>query len=165
MYTFQPMTPVYALDISRWHYPEPYGVYSYRTMPTDEVIAYMCDPAQRFYAVLEDGNLIAFRSYGPDGQVPGGDYDENHLDTGGGMRPDLTGQGKGLDVIGAGLDFATKQFGASRFRVTIAGFNQRAQKACQRLGFTTVQEFSRQSDGKPFVVMTLERKKEPNATL
>lgn len=157
MYSFQPMTPEYALEISRWRYPEPYAVYDYRTMPTDEVIAYMCDPAQRFYAVLEDGELIAFRSYGPDGQVPGGDYDNKHLDTGGGMRPNLTGQGKGPGVIAAGLDFATEQFGATRFRVTIAAFNQRAQKACEGLGFTVVQDFRRPSDGKPFVVMTLQR--------
>jgi len=45
-----------------------------------------------------------------DGQVPGGMYDDSALDTGGGLRPDLTSQGKGREAIQTGLDFGRQQF-------------------------------------------------------
>jgi hypothetical protein len=37
-------------------------------------------------------------------------YDDSALDTGGGLRPDLTGQGKGREAIQTGLDFGRQQF-------------------------------------------------------
>ena len=54
---------------------------------------------------LQATSSSASGSFGPDGRVPGWDYDETALDTGGGLRPSLTGQGLGRAVISAGLDF------------------------------------------------------------
>lgn len=59
---------------------------------------------------------MAFRSFGEDGRVNGGDYDDSFLDTGGGLRPDLTGQGLGPEMIAEGLAFGRMTFGVWRFR-------------------------------------------------
>jgi ribosomal-protein-alanine N-acetyltransferase len=59
----------------------------------------LVDPEVGYHAVMAVDRLIGFRSFGPDGQVPGREYDDCALDTGGGLRPDLTGQGLGRMVI------------------------------------------------------------------
>src|SRR5215216_1643676 len=124
---FRPMDSAAAERISRWQYPQPYAVYSLPDNNADSHIQYMSDPANSYYAVATaDDDLIAFRSFGLDGQVPGGDYHADALDTGGGLRPDLTGQGIGLPVLLAGLAFGRQIYAPSAFRVTVAAFNQRA---------------------------------------
>src|SRR3984957_21133539 len=95
------MTAGYAADILSWRYPAPYDYYDV----TDGDLGYYLDPATGFFAVLADGEFIGFRSFGPDGQVPGGTYDDSALDTGGGLRPELIGLGRGLgrQAIATGL--------------------------------------------------------------
>ena len=88
--------------------------------------------------------------------MAGGDYAEDYLDTGGGLRPDLTGQGLGAEVILKGLEFGRLTFGTSRFRTTVADFNQRAQKVCEKIGFEHRQSFARSGDGQPFLIFTIE---------
>jgi len=95
----------------------------------------LADPASGFFALIDEGELTGFRSFGADGQVPGGEYDDSALDTGGGLQPDLTGKGLGRAAIQAGLDFGRRQFAPAAFRVTIASFNVRAQRVVQALGF------------------------------
>ena len=63
-----PMTARYAADILAWRYPPPYDCYNV----TGGDPGYYLDPANRFFAVLSGGEFIGFRSFGPDGQVPGG---------------------------------------------------------------------------------------------
>ena len=46
------------------------------TADPDELL----DPALGFHAVLAGEELIGFRSFGPDGRVPGWDYDDAALD-------------------------------------------------------------------------------------
>jgi RimJ/RimL family protein N-acetyltransferase len=91
-----------------------------------------------------------------DAQVPGGDYGEDALDVGCGIRPDLTGQRLGPTVIQTALDFGRRQWHPSRFRATIAAFNERAQKAARRVGFEQVSTFERSSDGLPFIIFERE---------
>jgi RimJ/RimL family protein N-acetyltransferase len=111
------------------------------------------------------GTLVGFRSFGPDGQVPGWDYDESALDTGGGMRPELTGQGLGRVVISAGLAFGRARFAPPAFRVTIASFNTRALRAVQALGFERVGTFNATRGARNFhvLVRTEHRKREDAA--
>ena len=66
------------------------------------------------------GGLAAFRSFGPDGQVPGGTYDDSALDTGGGLQPDLVGQGLGHEAVAAGLAWGRARYAPAAFRVTVA---------------------------------------------
>jgi len=146
------------MEIAGWRYDCPYDVYGYAEGEVEEVVEYLSDKKNCIYAVLHEDELIGFRSFGPDGRVPGGHYDEAHLDTGGGIRPDLTGKGLGSTIIMEGLRFGRRQFGINRFRVTIADFNARAKKACEKIGFQASNQFHRSSDGKPFTSFTLEIK-------
>ena len=144
-----PLTRAYAEDLATWAYDPPYDVYDMAGADPDDLL----DPALGFHAVLAGDELIGFRSFGPDGQVPGWAYDDTALDTGGGLRPSLTGQGLGRSVIAAGLDFGRAQFAPAAFRVTVAGFNARARRTVESLGFVHVGSFAASRDGRPFDVL------------
>jgi RimJ/RimL family protein N-acetyltransferase len=145
-----PMTAEYAADILSWRYPAPYDYYN--VVGGDP--GYYLDPANEVYAVLSGGELIGFRSFGPDGRVPGGAYDDSALDTGGGLRPALTGRGLGRSVIAAGLEFGRQRFTPEAFRVTVASFNTRALRVVTSLGFQPVSSFAATTDGRRFEILT-----------
>ena len=154
--SFEPMTAECAAKIASWRYPPPYAVYGYADEDAAPTVRYLTLSENQFYAVRRAGELVAFRSFGPDGRVAGGDYDEAYLDTGGGLRPDLTGRGYGAETIEAGLAFGRSTFGERRFRVTVADFTQRAQKVCRGIGFKPTHRFDRTPDGAPFTIFTIE---------
>lgn len=141
------MTPAYAAEIVSWHYPPPYDFYD---MTCDA--AFVTDPVNGYWALVDEDALIGFRSFGADGQVPGGDYDGSALDTGGGLRPDLTGRGLGGTAITAGLAFGREQFAPAAFRMTVATFNLRAQRVVTALGFRNVETFPAARDGRSFEI-------------
>jgi ribosomal-protein-alanine N-acetyltransferase len=146
-----PLTRVQAQDLATWRYDPPYDVYDLAGADPEELL----DPALGFHAVLAGERLIGFRSFGPDGQVPGWDYDAAALDTGGGLRPSLTGQGVGLGraVIAAGLHFGRTTYAPAAFRVTVASFNARARRTVESLGFEQVGSFAALRDGRRFDVL------------
>jgi ribosomal-protein-alanine N-acetyltransferase len=144
-----PLTRAHAEDLATWRYDPPYDVYDMTGADPDDLL----DPELGFQAVLAGDRLIGFRSFGPDGRVPGWDYDESALDTGGGLRPSLTGQGLGRAVIAAGLDFGRSRFAPAAFRVTVASFNTRARRTVESLGFEVVGSFAARHDGRPFDVL------------
>jgi len=113
----------------------------------------LASPGSGFFAVTDAAELIAFRSFGADGQVPGGHYDDSALDTGGGLRPDLTGHGLGREAIRTGLDFGQRLFNPAAFRVTIATFNIRAQRVVTTLGFRRVGSFRALADGRSYEIL------------
>ena len=127
------MTQAYAAQIVTWRYPAPYDCYDM----TSASEAFLTSQESGFYALVDGGELIGFRSFGEDGQVPGGTYDASALDTGGGLRPDLTGKGLGREAIGAGLEFGRQEFAPAAFRVTVASFNERALRVVRSVGLTT----------------------------
>ncbi len=143
------MTAAYAAEIVTWRYPAPYDCYDM----TDVDPGFLASPGSGFFALTGETGLTGFRSFGPDGQVPGGVHDGSALDTGGGLRPDLTGKGKGREAIRAGLDFGQQQFGPPAFRVTIAAFNIRAQRVVVALGFRTVGGFRASTDGRSYEML------------
>jgi [ribosomal protein S18]-alanine N-acetyltransferase len=152
--TFMPMDETRAREIATWSYDGPYSLYNMGGDDVEADVAYFTDPANAYYAVTdEQGTLAAYRCFGEDAQVHGGDYQEDALDTGGGLRPDLTGRGLGLQVIEAGLEFGQQRFAPRAFRVTVAAFNERALRVCERAGFQRVQQFRRLDDGREFVVL------------
>ena len=116
-----PLTRAHAEDLATWRYDAPYDVYDLVGADPDELL----HPALGFHAVLAGERLIGFRSFGPDGQVPGWDYDDAALDTGGGLRPSLTGQGLGRAVIGAGLEFGRATYAPPAFRVALPRLRRR----------------------------------------
>ncbi len=148
--TFHPMNEATARRIAAWRYDASYSMYD----PSEDDIAHFIDPANAYFAITDEhGTLIAYRCFGADAQVPGGDYRADALDPGGGMRPDLTGRGMGLTLMKAGLDFGQALFAPRAFRVTVAGWNGRALRVCEKAGFQPVQHFVHARDGRPFVVL------------
>ena len=61
--------------------------------------------------------------------------DDEALDVGAGLRPELTGQGHGAAFLGAILEFGRRHFATRGFRATIASWNERALRMAERAGF------------------------------
>jgi [ribosomal protein S18]-alanine N-acetyltransferase len=144
-----PMTQAQAAEILTWRYPAPYDCYDM----TSASEAFLTSQESGFYALVNDGELIGFRSFGEDGQVPGGTYDGSALDTGGGLRPDMTGQGLGREAIGTGLDFGRREFAPAALRVTVASFNERALRVVRSLGFVSTGSFEALADARSYDVL------------
>jgi ribosomal-protein-alanine N-acetyltransferase len=144
-----PMTAAHAAEIVTWQYPAPYDRYDMTGVDP----AVLASPGSGFFAVTDAAGLVGFRSFGADGQVPGGDYDDSALDTGGGLRPDLTGHGLGRAAVRAGLDFGQRRFSPAAFRVTIAAFNIRAQRVVTSLGFRRVGSFRALAGGGSYEIL------------
>lgn len=143
------MTEEYAADIATWRYPAPYDCYDV----VDVEPVFFLDPGNGFFALVsEEDGLIGFRSFGADGRVPGGIYDDSALDTGGGLRPSLTGQGLGRTAIETRLEFG-RRFAPSAFRMTVASFNTRALRVVTSLGFYPVSNFAATTDGRSFQIL------------
>jgi ribosomal-protein-alanine N-acetyltransferase len=150
--TFSPMDRISALEIVQWRYPPPYDLYN--LSEDEETIAYALDPANSLFAMRDaNAQMVGFCSFGVDGQVPGGDYSQGALDIGMGIHPQLTGQGNGVAYAQQVLAYARQAYASVRFRVTIAVFNQRAQRVWTRCGFHPVQRFQNPDSNREFVVM------------
>jgi RimJ/RimL family protein N-acetyltransferase len=154
--TFTPITVDHIRQFVFWQYEPPYDVYNEDPAQMEAIVDYYLDPQFQCRAMLDKmGEMVGLCSFGADGQVPGGDYSREALDIGLAIRPDLTGQGRGSGFIEAVLDFGRRQYYPPAFRVTIAEFNERAQRVWQKAGFNEVQRFGRESDGLPFIIFVL----------
>ncbi|CAA9587940.1 MAG: hypothetical protein AVDCRST_MAG88-4296 [uncultured Thermomicrobiales bacterium] len=156
-FVFAPMTEPDARAVAAWRYEGPYALYNADPARLDETLRALLAPRNHYYAVrtTEDG-LVGTFCFGPDAQVPGGDYDDlDALDIGLGLRPELTGRGLGEAFLLAGLAFAREQFvpAPTRFRLTVATFNRRAIRVYEHAGFRPTHRFVRPSDGHEFLQM------------
>ena len=153
--TFHPMDETAARAIVTWRYEAPYDVYNLGAGDIDQEVRCFLDPANGYHTILDtDGRLVAYCCFGPDARVPGGDYDNPALDIGLGVRPDLTGQGLGRAFVRAVQRFVRQELAPAALRVTVAEFNERAQRVWLAAGFRQVQQFARAPDGMPFVILT-----------
>lgn len=144
------LTAAHAAQIGAWRYEPPYDCYDMTGVDP----AFIASTESGFFAlVADDDELIGFRSFGADGQVPGGQYDAAALDTGGGLRPDLTGKGLGRLAISTGLEFGRQRFAPAAFRVTVATFNIRALRVVESLGFSAVADFQATTDGRGYRIL------------
>jgi RimJ/RimL family protein N-acetyltransferase len=150
---FQPIDEAAIRTILIWRYERPYHIYNLSLHPDDPYVSamemdYFLTPAFAFQAIFDEetAEQVAFCSFGSDGQVTGGDYREEALDIGMGVRPDLTGKGLGAFFATAVIAFAIQTFQPPKLRVTIASFNQRAMRVWQKNGFHPVQTFENPSN-------------------
>lgn len=158
-YTIEELTAAQIRELLSWRYDGPYALYNAQDEDEATAVAFYRDPANGYFAILaEDGEFLGFCNFGADARVPGGDYAAPALDIGMGMRPDLTGRGRGSAYAGAVFDFAAAKYPDQEQRVTIAEFNQRAQRLCRGFGFAVLETFARPADGRPFVIMTRDRR-------
>src|SRR5687767_4529764 len=120
MLEVQPLSPADAEVISRWRYTGPYAFYNRPSGRETESVSYMLNPRNGFHAVRGVSGLAGFCSFGVDGRVRGGTYDDNALDVGAGMDPDLVGNGQGHAFLTVVVEYATLELRASRLRATVA---------------------------------------------
>ena len=152
--TFRPLDESSAATILDWKYEPPYHIYNLASPEPEDTLHYLLDPQNAFYATYDQQDrLEAFCSFGPDGQVTGGDYSLPALDIGLGVRPDLTGQGHGDEYVKAVIDFANATYAPERLRVTIATFNRRARRVWEKAGFQEVQKFTGGWENTDFVIL------------
>lgn len=154
--TIRPLNAEDARAIASWGYEPPYSFYNL----SQEEIPGLLHPGNRYFTVQdESGRLIGYCTYGTEAQVPGGEYhlaEPVVLDVGIGMHPGMVGRGLGKAFVAAILQFAVEAFKPDRFRVSIAGFNQRSQRTFLNLGFHQTHSFSRQGDGMAFIQLERE---------
>ena len=146
-----------ARAIAGWSYAAPYELYNPDPDGVEQEVRAFLDPQNAYHTIIDDQDgLVAFCCFGPDAQVPGGDYSAAGIDIGLGVRPDLTGQGRGDTYVKAVLDFAARTVAPVTIRVTVAEFNKRALRVWEKAGLWPVQTFGRRSDGKAFVMLARE---------
>ena len=148
----KPMTKEYARQISRWKYD---GVYSFYDHDEDSITE--CMNGTYYACTGEDGELIGYFCYGKAAQIPTVEknvYDDEYLDIGLGLRPDVCGKGLGYSFMNKGLDYAQQVFGTKHFRLSVAVFNERAIKLYKKVGFCTECEVTNSYSMKKFIIMT-----------
>lgn len=124
------MTEDDAREIAGWHYEEPYSVYN-----ADDAARLLSPDYEYYAAVGDEGELVGYCCFGEDARVAGLDEKPGMLDVGGGLRPDLTGVGLGGPFLREVCRFGGELHDPTHFRVTVAGFNRRAQLVASALGF------------------------------
>jgi ribosomal-protein-alanine N-acetyltransferase len=126
-YALTPLSADQGAAMARWRYPGPWAVYD-STGPID--------PAEGFSAVVDgDGEVVGFACFGVEARVPGFAETPGVLDVGVGMRPDLTGQGRGREFAQAVLDHGPAVTGLARLRAVVQDWNTRSRRLLENLGF------------------------------
>jgi len=132
------MTEAYAKEIITWRYAKPYDVYCMKD-------AY--DELMKRYQVVYKDELIGFFCTGRDAQVPPYGYNEDFLDFGIGLKPELCGNGYGELFMREIIEYIDIPL-----RLTVLAWNERARKLYLKLGFKDVDQFYRGE--RLFVIMT-----------
>ena len=131
-----------AKKISEWIYEKPYEIYNIEGKQSciDEFVNDL------YFSFLdEDDEILGYFCLGKAAQVPEGNklgiYDEECVDIGLGLRPDMCGKGLGSRFLIEAIEFATNQLSAKKFRLTVASFNKRAIGMYKKIGFKKINSF------------------------
>lgn len=168
---FAPMTLPEAREIADvWRYPEPYSFYDADADPED--YAELIDPEQWpevFLAAHDsDGGLVGFVTGErlDDAEVDGADAvpDDDAAASEGagseialGLRPDLTGGGRGLPFLRAGLERLSAAGLPGPVVLEVAAFNRRAVTVYERAGFRVLAEHDQETNGGVFPFLRMQR--------
>lgn len=148
-YLFRQMDAADAHEISSWRYEPPYDFYDATADPSD--LAELLDPERRegvYFSALEEGHLVGFFQF---------EREDDTVDVGLGLRPDLTGTGLGVEFVQAGLEFARGRFSPGRFTLSVATFNKRAISVYERAGFRRGEIFTHETNGEEYEFLRMER--------
>lgn len=150
--TIAPMRQPEAIEIAdRWKYPGEYAFYDMTADPEDyEEIVTPEKRGDRYFSVFSGNELTGFfcvEREGPD------------IEIGLGLRPGLTGQGRGKAFLEEILRFVRENYSFEKIKLDVVSFNQRAIKVYERAGFlkTGTAKVSTNGGVYDFVLMELER--------
>ena len=145
------MVAGYARFISTWTYDGIYSLYNHSKDFANE-----CMDGNHFVFTGKDGELLGYFCFGTEARIPTTEsnvYDDDFLDMGLHIKPDLCGKKLGILFINACLEFAQEKYGTSRFRATVASFNERAKMLCTKAGFCVEREVTHFAIKNKFTIM------------
>ena len=117
--TIRPASPQALEAIVSARYGPPYEFYDGDGEP-------VLNPERYYEALDEQGSFVGHFYF---------EEKEGAVEIGLGLRPELTGQGLGLDFVIAGVKFARRRWSSRRIVLSVAAFNERAIKVYERAGF------------------------------
>ncbi|MQR95942.1 GNAT family N-acetyltransferase [Fictibacillus phosphorivorans] len=149
-YLYQVMTQEQAEEIAfQWHYDEEYSFYNMEADPED--LAEFINQETRgnsVFSVFNNNELIGFLSVSK--------ADERTYDIGLGIRPDLTGKGKGFEFLKSVIEFVKREYEPRKLTLSVATFNQRAIKVYKKIGFQENKTFMQATNGGEFEFIKME---------
>ncbi|RDI47842.1 GNAT family N-acetyltransferase [Falsibacillus pallidus] len=137
------MSHAIADEILNWRYEPPYDIYN--NEKSEEAFKEFLGGS--YQGVINDeSTIIGFFCAGKAAQVPKGHeyhvYPDGYIDIGLGMKPALTGKGRGSEFLAFILEQTTLESGNKPFRLTVASFNERAIHLYGKFGFRQQQKFA-----------------------
>ncbi|PSL41012.1 ribosomal-protein-alanine N-acetyltransferase [Planomicrobium soli] len=140
-YAFYPMTQEIAEEIAyQWHYDTEYSFYDMEADQED--LQEFVNPVIRgnsYFMVIQNNETIGFYCFH---QIT-----EKTIDMGLGMKPDLTGNGSGVEFLEAGMAFLKSRFLPEKVTLSVATFNKRAIKVYKKIGFEENGTFIQATNG------------------
>lgn len=114
-----------------WHYDGQYSFYDMKNDQEDynEIITPELRSDHYFQVLNENGQLTAFFCLDPIEKEP------SQVEVGLGMAPELTGHGRGITLMKIIQDFVEQKQQYKKIILSVAEFNQRAQKVYQKAGY------------------------------
>lgn len=149
-YLFRQMDDADANEVAGWRYEPPYDFYD--STADQEDLAELLNPRCRegvYFSVLdEEESVVGFFQF---------EREDDTVDVGLGLRPDLTGKGLGLDFFLSGIEFARERFAPGRFTLAVATFNGRAIWVYERAGFRRGNVYTHHTNGGAFQFLAMAR--------
>ena len=145
------MTKEHARIISKWTYNDIYSFYNHCEEFVDE-----CMDGMHFVFTSSKGELLGYLCFGKEARIPTVEkniYDDDFLDIGLHIRPDLTGKKLGSSFLDACLEYARENYNSNRVRATIASFNERALNLCKSAGFYSDREVTHSTLKNKFTIV------------
>lgn len=150
--TIEQMKQSDALEIAdHWKYDGEYAFYNMTEDPEDyEEIVTPEKRDDRYFSVFDGSGLMGFFCVEQEGA---------DIALGLGLRPDLTGCGKGSAFLAEILDFVREKYDFENIHMDVASFNQRAIKVYERAGFVKTGTAKLPTNGGIYDFTHMERKR------
>ena len=150
--TIKKMEQSEALEIAdRWKYDGEYAFYNMTADPEDyEEIVTAEERGDRYFSVFDGDELTGFFCVEQEGA---------DVEIGLGLRPDLTGRGRGKVFLEEILRFVRENYSFEKIRLDVASFNQRAVKVYERAGFVKTGTAKVSTNGGVYDFTTMELKR------
>ncbi|KRN29994.1 GNAT family N-acetyltransferase [Liquorilactobacillus mali] len=149
MFKIERLTSPNALLIAQWHYQGEYEFYDMTADPEDyQELLSEESRGDSYYQVIQAGKLVGFFAVEDTN-------DEEAIEIGLGMAPELIGKGKGFAFATAILNYVIQLKNPQKVLFDVAEFNVRARKLYQKLGFKVVNHHNQETNGGvyPFILM------------